>query len=64
MPGVGVADSAEEAVTYIMSLSRDVLEERLVRAYVEAGAEMVGFLDPEAGGPGAAPPLGHRESDT
>jgi hypothetical protein len=49
MPGVGVADSAEEAVTYIMSLSRDVLEERLVRAYVEAGAEMVGFLDPEAG---------------
>lgn len=49
MPGAGVADSADEAFTYIMSLSRDVLEEHLVRAYVEAGPEMVGFLDAKAG---------------
>lgn len=46
---IGVSDSPEEAVTYIMSLSRGLLEEKLVRAYVAAGPEMVEFLDREAG---------------
>jgi 3-oxosteroid 1-dehydrogenase len=48
MSGVGVEDSAEDAVTYIMSLSRGMLDERLVRAYVESGPEMVRFLDAKA----------------
>jgi succinate dehydrogenase/fumarate reductase flavoprotein subunit len=46
---IGVEDSAEEAFTYIMSLSRGLLEERLIRAYLKAGPEMVRFLDRAAG---------------
>ncbi|KUP97246.1 FAD-dependent oxidoreductase [Thermobifida cellulosilytica] len=46
---IGVSDSKEEAFTYIMSLSRGLLEERLIRAYLDAGPEMVEFLDREAG---------------
>ena len=46
---IGVTDSFEEAFTYIMSLSRGLLEERLVRAYLEAGPEMVRHLDEHAG---------------
>lgn len=46
---IGVQDSEDEAFTYIMSLSRGMLEERLIRAYLEAGPEMVDFLDREAG---------------
>jgi 3-oxosteroid 1-dehydrogenase len=45
MPEVGVTDSREKAVTYIMSLSRDLLERRLVEAYVDAGPEMVELLE-------------------
>ena len=37
MGEVGVTDSREQAITYIMSLSRDMLEQRLVEAYVDAG---------------------------
>ena len=46
---IGVEDSTDEAFTYIMSLSRGLLEERLVRAYLEAGPEMVRHLDEHAG---------------
>ncbi|MGI5508480.1 FAD-dependent oxidoreductase [Streptomyces sp. CA-106131] len=42
---IGVEDSEEEAFTYIMSLSRGLLEERLIRAYLKAGPAMVRFLD-------------------
>lgn len=45
MPEVGVADSREKAITYIMSLSRDLLEPRLVEAFVDAGPEMVDFME-------------------
>ena len=41
MGDVAVADSREKAVTYIMSLSRDLLERRLVEAYV-AGSQDAG----------------------
>jgi len=45
MSEVGVEDSREQALTYIMSLSRDLLEERLVEAYVDAGPEMIELLE-------------------
>jgi 3-oxosteroid 1-dehydrogenase len=45
MAEVGVTDSRDKALTYILSLSRDMLEERLVEAYVDAGPEMVEFLE-------------------
>lgn len=45
MPEVGVEDSREKALTYIMSLSRGMLEQRLVEAYVDAGPEVVDFLE-------------------
>ena len=41
MAEVGVEDSREKALTYIMSLSRDMLEQRLVEAFVDAGPAMV-----------------------
>jgi succinate dehydrogenase/fumarate reductase flavoprotein subunit len=45
MPEVGVEDSRENALTYIMSLSRDMLEQELVEAFVDAGPEMVELLE-------------------
>lgn len=45
MASVDVADSRERAITYIMSLSRGMLEQHLVEAYVDAGPEMVKFLE-------------------
>jgi 3-oxosteroid 1-dehydrogenase len=45
MAEVGVADSREKSIEYIMSLSRDMLEQRLVEAYVDAGPEMVELLE-------------------
>src|SRR4249919_3731502 len=44
MGEVGVTDSRDRAITYIMSLSRDMMERRLVEAYVDAGPEMVELL--------------------
>ncbi|MDB5674849.1 MAG: oxidoreductase [Sphingomonas bacterium] len=41
----GIADSRERAMTYIMSLSHDMIEERLAEAFVDAGPEMVRFLE-------------------
>ncbi|AXK32458.1 FAD-dependent oxidoreductase [Streptomyces armeniacus] len=46
---IGVEDSEEEAFTYIMSLSRDMIEGRLIRSYLRAGPRMVRFLDESAG---------------
>jgi 3-oxosteroid 1-dehydrogenase len=45
MADIGVEDSREQALTYIMSLSRDMLEPRLVEAYVDAGAAMVEMFE-------------------
>jgi predicted oxidoreductase len=45
MPDVGVQDSRDKAITYIMSLSRDMIDRRLVEAYVDAGPEMVSLLE-------------------
>jgi 3-oxosteroid 1-dehydrogenase len=45
MSSVGATDSPEQALTYIMSLSRGLIEERLARAFIDAGPEMVRFLD-------------------
>jgi 3-oxosteroid 1-dehydrogenase len=45
MPEVGVEDSRDKAITYIMSLSRDLLERELVEAYVDAGPDMVELLE-------------------
>jgi succinate dehydrogenase/fumarate reductase flavoprotein subunit len=45
MADVGVEDSREQALTYIMSLSRDMLEPRLVEAFVDAGPAMVEHLE-------------------
>lgn len=49
MAAAGATDSPDQAFTYIMSLSRGMLEERLVRAYIDAGPEMVRHLDTRAG---------------
>ncbi|MGW1089163.1 FAD-dependent oxidoreductase [Streptomyces sp. NPDC002596] len=46
---IGVEDSEDEAYEYIMSLSRGLLDERLIRTYLKAGPEMVRFLDERAG---------------
>jgi succinate dehydrogenase/fumarate reductase flavoprotein subunit len=45
MGDVGVADDRERAITYVMSLSRGLLDRDLVEAYVDAGPEMVSFLE-------------------
>lgn len=45
MSEVGIEDSKEKALRYIMSLSRDMLDESLVESYVDAGPEMVTFLE-------------------
>jgi len=44
----GVEDSPEQAFEYLMSLSRGMLEERLVQAFLDAGPEVVTFLDAHA----------------
>ena len=46
---IGVSDSPAEAYEYIMSLSRGLLEEPLIKAYLAAGPKMVRLLD-ESGG--------------
>ena len=40
----GVADSREEAVTYLMSMSHDLIERHLAEAFVDAGPQMVRHL--------------------
>jgi succinate dehydrogenase/fumarate reductase flavoprotein subunit len=45
MSEVGTADDRDRAVEYVMSLSRGMLEQELVEAYVDGGPEMVSFLE-------------------
>ncbi len=45
MAEVGITDSRERALKYILSLSRGMLEERLIEAYVDAGPEMIELLE-------------------
>jgi 3-oxosteroid 1-dehydrogenase len=45
MNEMGFQDSREQAITYIMSLSRDMLDQSLIEAYVDAGPEMVELLE-------------------
>jgi succinate dehydrogenase/fumarate reductase flavoprotein subunit len=45
MASLGTSDDRDRAITYIMSLSRDMLDRELVEAYVDAGREMVRFLE-------------------
>jgi succinate dehydrogenase/fumarate reductase flavoprotein subunit len=45
MPEICIEDSRDNAVTYIMSLSRDLIERRLAEAYVDTGPDMVRFLE-------------------
>src|SRR6188472_3810038 len=40
----GIEDSTDEALTYLDSLSLDMIEPDLARALVEAGPEMISFL--------------------
>ncbi|HWI71795.1 MAG TPA: FAD-dependent oxidoreductase, partial [Baekduia sp.] len=49
MAGSGAIDSVDEGVTYLMSLSRGLLDERLVRACVEAGPQMIRYLEEHGG---------------
>lgn len=43
--GIGVTDSREEAREYILSLSRGLMEERLIDAFLDAAPAMVVSLD-------------------
>ena len=49
MAAVGATDSPTQALTYIMSLSRGLIDEELMQSYIAAGPEMVRFLDSRAG---------------
>jgi succinate dehydrogenase/fumarate reductase flavoprotein subunit len=49
MEEIGAADDAEEAVAYLVSLGRDLVEEELVRAFVDNGPRMAGFLEEHGG---------------
>ena len=46
---IGVEDSPEEALAYIMSLSRGLLEEPLIRSYLDNGPSAIEYLDRHAG---------------
>jgi succinate dehydrogenase/fumarate reductase flavoprotein subunit len=45
MRAAGIADSREEALTYLRSLSHDLIPDELAQAYVDHGAEMVEWLE-------------------
>ncbi len=49
MAAGGASDSRDLALTYLMSLSRGTIEERLAEAFVDAGPQMVEYLDAKAG---------------
>src|SRR6476619_1647545 len=44
MAEAGIDDSTEEALTYLDSLSLDMIEPELARALIESGPEMIDFL--------------------
>ena len=45
MAELGIADSREEVLTYLASLSHDMIDEKLAAAYVDAGPEMIRWLE-------------------
>jgi 3-oxosteroid 1-dehydrogenase len=45
MAAVGATDSREDALTYIMSLSNDMIDEHLAEAFVDGGIEAVHHLE-------------------
>jgi 3-oxosteroid 1-dehydrogenase len=45
MAELGIQDSAEESMEYIMSLSHGMIHEHLARAFVDAGPEMVQWME-------------------
>ena len=49
MAEIGAPDGVEEAMTYLMSLGRGIVDERLVRAFVENGPRMAGYLEKHGG---------------
>ncbi|HKT05580.1 MAG TPA: FAD-dependent oxidoreductase [Rugosimonospora sp.] len=49
MAGIGAADSVEEAMAYLMSLGRGIVDERLVRAFVDGGPRMARYLEEQGG---------------
>src|ERR1700756_2528180 len=44
-PAAGMADSVEEAITYLLALSNDPMKPDLVRAFVETPSEVVAWLE-------------------
>jgi succinate dehydrogenase/fumarate reductase flavoprotein subunit len=49
MAEIGADDDAEEAVAYLTSLGRGLADERIVRAFVENGPRMAGYLEEHGG---------------
>jgi succinate dehydrogenase/fumarate reductase flavoprotein subunit len=49
MDDIGAKDSVDDAMTYLMSLGRGILDERLARAFVDAGPKMVRALADDGG---------------
>ena len=49
MAEIGAPDGVEQAMTYLMSLGRGIVDERLVRAFVENGPRMAGYLEKHGG---------------
>ncbi len=45
MPGVGVQDSEEEALTYLKSITDGEVEESRLRMFIRKGAEMLRYLE-------------------
>ncbi|HWL78005.1 FAD-dependent oxidoreductase [Microbacterium sp.] len=48
-PQLGIEDSEDDAMTYMRSLGRGVLDEDLARTYIHVGPEMLSYLDDRAG---------------
>ena len=42
---LGISDSRDEVLTYLMSLSHGLIDEKLVAAYIDTGPEMVRWLE-------------------
>ena len=49
MAEIGVDDDVEQGMTYLMSLGRGIVDERLVRAFVETGPQMAEYLEKHGG---------------
>ncbi|MEA1958305.1 MAG: FAD-dependent oxidoreductase [Chloroflexota bacterium] len=45
MSNAGLKDSAEESLAYLKSITAGIVSEERLRAYVDAGAEMVAYLE-------------------